>query len=114
MLRNKCKCPHPPGGEADCDGHQLAICIVRNNTASTACLTPRSSELSLNQRKNWVLESVTGRPRSPDQSVTETDEAILLAGFYSNPITGDTVTFYDRILATAATQEGGPSPAISL
>jgi hypothetical protein len=89
--RNICKCPQPPGSEANCGEHQLAICRVRGGVAYPECLDPPPDVIQAgrDRLKIWVLEQITQQPRSPFMPITPAEETILQSGVIPG-IDGDT------------------------
>jgi hypothetical protein len=101
MAKNTCECPNPPGGVAECEADQLAICRVTKGQIRMACvdapmeLRP-SAMLGQTDRKryvNWALAQITGRERSLTATLKPEHITMLQGGFYDDPDTGDRVTF---------------------
>lgn len=72
MASNKsvCNCPNPPGGEAVCEAHQIAICRVKKGRVRTECINPPQEVLAhaiksgdASVLKEWVLDEVLGADR---------------------------------------------------
>lgn len=81
-----CNCPNPPGGQAVCEEHQLAICRVLPGpppTSRTRCVTPPKNAKA-DELANWALSEITGEKRAPNQAVTSRELAILGAGSYED------------------------------
>jgi hypothetical protein len=87
-----CNCPKPPGGQVECDLHQLAICRVTRGVPETWCVSPPKKE-RVQELWNWALEQITDIERSPSQAVTVPDLDILSAGRYEDPGRQIVVTF---------------------
>ena len=96
MSRTICNCPTPPGGATYCEPHQLAICRVENGVKISECLDPPKDLLKLRDTaplKNWMLEVITRVRRAPQQQISQSEEAIIIAGSYRDPATGAETRF---------------------
>lgn len=82
--KNSCPCPVPPGGQAVCEAHQLAICRIKNNVVETACvdppaLAPLSEDSSALVMANFILASIFDVTRDASQILAEDDLSVLRA-----------------------------------
>jgi hypothetical protein len=92
MGRNICQCPQPPGGQADCEAHQMAICWVEDGRARTRCIDPPRGVAAV-ELSNFILERVTGEKRHSKQQLSVEDEQILKTGEYEDPSRALRVSF---------------------
>jgi len=98
-VKNICNCPHPPGGRAICEPHQLAICRVRDGQADAQCMNPPSaasmpmSADTLTQLSNWALALITGKGQLPWQSVSDHELRMLVAGTFDDDERGERTAF---------------------
>lgn len=88
-----CDCPKPPGGQARCEPHQLAICRVSHGVARTRCVDPPQKSQSKHELQNWALMEITGTKRKATQPITRQDIAILESGRYEDVSRQLVVTF---------------------
>lgn len=62
--KNICDCPNPPGGQAVCEPHQLAICRVKDGIVQTECINPPDELAGMPPDSlkvlNWAFEIITG------------------------------------------------------
>src|SRR3954468_19791344 len=97
--KNICNCPHPPGGQANCEPQQLAICRVRDGQAHTQCMSPPTttsvpmSADTLTHLSNWALSLVTGEARPTWEPVSEHELKMLLTGEFDNDARGERTAF---------------------
>jgi hypothetical protein len=97
MSKNICQCPKPPGGQAICASHQLAICRVKDGEIQTECINPPAG-LSVDTPEdrarlaNWLLDKITASHRPELFNISDVEE-ILRRGVFYNSETGETVTF---------------------
>jgi uncharacterized protein YegP (UPF0339 family) len=102
--KNTCRCPDPPGGQASCEGHQLAICRIIGGMAHTDCISPPTDvilasisaleapppvALLAGQRiSNWTLANLYDKKRQALASLTAQDIEALEAGLEGDAIRG--------------------------
>ena len=102
--KNICKCPSPPGGEATCEAHQLAICRIENGVPITDCISPPpsvviSARLALAERddskpaliagqriSNWTLACFYKKRRLALATLKPNDIEALEAGLGGIPV----------------------------
>jgi hypothetical protein len=112
--KNICDCPAPPGGQAMCESHQLAICRVQNGVASTMCLDPPvradGQRVAGTQLENWILGRVTGITRSLGSAISASDRLILDSGYFVDPQSGVEVTFLRPRAEGTSTPSGMAAP----
>jgi len=111
---NTCDCPTPPGGRAVCESHQLAICKVQHGVAITMCMDPPQHQYGRQLRgielDNWVLEEITGTPRSLATPLSSADRQILDSGEYDDRSRGLVITFSYRRPESRGTPSGMAAP----
>jgi hypothetical protein len=95
LSRNICRCPNPPGGQADCNEDQLALCRVVNGEAHTQCIDVPDAVgfLSSTEGKNWLLSEILQIERDPNQPVSRFEDSLLSSGVFRVPGTDDVVHF---------------------
>ncbi len=121
MSKNVCKCPEPPGGEAVCEPHQLAICRIVDGRVHTQCVNPPASldggifieappvasfDATKPSHLRWALQVIRGEEHGDDQHavliekmfgekllLSREERRILAQGEWNDPASGETVTF---------------------
>jgi hypothetical protein len=91
---NSCDCPTPPGGQIKCEDNQVAICRVKDGKVYGQCKTPPSSAQKGIALRAWILTKLlqtTVRPEEIDRLPKY--QKILSEGRYTNPRTGEVITF---------------------
>lgn len=90
-VKNVCDCDNPPGGQARCEPHQMAVCRAVAGQCLTECRDPPRNAISRIEIEAWAYAVITGeRVVSP---LPRAARAILARGRYVNPDTGEVVTF---------------------
>ena len=81
-VKNICDCDFPPGGQAVCEPHQIAVCAVINGIAHARCIDPPSgaSELGL---LNWSIGVINNVPRNLTVPVSAADIQMLMSSGYT-------------------------------
>ncbi len=87
-----CECKDPPGGGVECEEQQFAVCRVQGRVCKSRCYTV-SPSLVGTQLENWALEHIFGTTRNANQGISRSERAILTAGEWTDPSTGDVVRF---------------------
>lgn len=81
-----CECTQPPGGGGECGPDQIAICEVRDGRCRTSCVNVPRVVLTAGSAErcaNWILESISGRPRRRSEGLGVSDLRTLATGeFY--------------------------------
>jgi hypothetical protein len=85
---NRCDCPQPPGGRANCQDDQVAVCVVENGQAVTYCVDPPSLFTRQDRHaKYWgdlIRKCTAGlRPRRGIEPELD-DFKLLLTGAFSS------------------------------
>jgi hypothetical protein len=78
-VKNICDCDNPPGGQAVCEPHQMAVCLVLKGVARRECLSPprTGNRLTL---INWAWTQVDGVPRPSNAVIHSAQLGILKTG----------------------------------
>lgn len=78
-MKNVCRCPEPPGGEAKCPPDRLAVCRIVQGRIQTDCLGPPPAGVTGTKRGlvNWVLAAVTRDQRPLYQPVRAADMDLI-------------------------------------
>lgn len=78
--KSVCDCPNPPGGQAVCEGHQIAICRIKDGKLRTECINPPQEVVAhaieshdLRVLREWALSEVLGADRD------QFEEPVLIA-----------------------------------
>ena len=91
---NSCDCQIPRGGRIQCEDPQLAVCRVQDGKVYGECKTSPKADVEGIGFEAWILSEILQTPIRPEEIEQKADlRRILSEGRYTNPKTGEVVTF---------------------
>lgn len=94
LAENSCECQNPSGGRIQCEDQQAAICRVRDGKVNGECKTPPIPASEGKALGAWLLSDLSQTQIRPEDIDDKPElQSALSEGRYTNPKTGEVVTF---------------------